>query len=228
MSSGDKRAGEPLLGPSRPGGSNPVHNMREHPQGSFRALAMAGVVALCLGLLLATVTRVGGMLGRWHTHAEAPRMAGWFPFRDVSGHVKDCSSKEFTKSTLKVLAEYPIARMVNGSLATFERLGKFEASDVAARPGSESPFYVVLDNSFSILRVGQAFHDVPGSGNELMQWPDDDGSDSQFEALAYNMTSDSFVAVQEVVELNGELRPRMFDIKFSNHSTVRGNSMCLH
>lgn len=148
-------------------------------------------------------------------HSRAPRT--------IVGHQGDCEDPMYAKQTLKVVDEYPIARMVfeNGRFDGARGLRKFEASDVAVVPGSGNPFYVVLDNSFKILEVDPRFGVEERTKNALLGWPGDDGSDSQFEVLAYNISSKAFVAVQEMIEHDdGKLHAKMFDVVFDGGKTV--------
>lgn len=120
-------------------------------------------------------------------------------------------------------AEYPIARMVfdDDHFAAAKGLEKFEASDVAGVPGAGNPYFVVLDNSFKIFRVGPTISIAEGHGNNLLSWPDDSGEGSQFECLAYNMTSSSFIAVQEMItHADGAMKAHIFDVSFGDDAVV--------
>lgn len=143
--------------------------------------------------------------------------------RAIAGHDIYCDDPMYAKTTLKVIDEYPIARLVfeNGGFDAARGLRKFEASDVAVVPGVGNPFYVVLDNSFKIFELGAHFSAGKEANNKLLEWPGDDGSDSQFEVLAYNLSSKSFVAVQEMIEHDdGHLHAKMFDVVFEGGKAV--------
>mmetsp|Transcript_8211 Transcript_8211/g.16615 ORF Transcript_8211/g.16615 Transcript_8211/m.16615 type:complete len:423 (-) Transcript_8211:206-1474(-) len=158
------------------------------------------------------------------------------PNESKNGHRVDCSSRDFARQTFRVLDEYPIARLLfRGGVATSGGLSKFEASDVAGIPSFSgfpaSPYFVVFDNSFEILRLGVEFSASGNSETHLMAWPGDNGAESQFEALAYNATSNSFLAIQEVVSSRDGLIlvSRVFDISFRTDRDVQiiVNSQCM-
>jgi hypothetical protein len=188
----------------------------------WRPLATAALVAFALGATLAAVTRAASaaapmLLWRGHTVAAAATP------HPTLGHTVDCASPLFSKRTLKVVDEYPIARMVfdERRMAAAKGLTKFEASDVSGVPGEGNPFFVVLDNSFKVFRVGPTVSLREDNGNGLLSWPGDVGDDSQFECLAYNMTSASFVAVQEMISANdGSMSARMFDVTFVDDTVI--------
>lgn len=205
---------EPLLGS---GASRDV----PAPPPRWRPLAVAGAAAFALGAALTAVSRVaGGAAPSFALHAHKAAAATPHP---VLGHVVDCDSPLFAKRTLKVVDEYPIARMVfdEKRMTAAKGLNKFEASDVSGVPGEGNPFFVVLDNSFKIFRVGPTVSLLDEGANNLMSWPGDEGEESQFEVLAYNMTSASFVAVQEMITADdGSMRARMFDVTFAEDTAI--------
>lgn len=182
-------------------------------------------MAFAMGAALALVshsTKAVSPALSWHgrSHKSAPAAATPHP---VLGHTVDCESSLFSKRTLKVVDEYPIARMVfdEQRMSAAKGLHKFEASDVSGVPGDGNPFFVVLDNSFKVFRVGPTVSLREDSGNGLLNWPGDKGEDSQFECLAYNLTSASFVAVQEMVtDKHDSMRARMFDVMFVEDTVV--------
>jgi hypothetical protein len=205
---------QPLLdGPAAPPPPPPLQR--------WRPLATAAAAAFALGATLAAVSRAAGAVAptlSWHGRSGA---AAATP-HPVAGHVVDCASPTFTKTTLKVVDEYPIGRMVfdEKRMAGAKGLRKFEASDIAGVPADGSPFFVVLDNSFKVFRVGPTVTVGDGSGNGLLSWPGDDGTDSQFECLAYNMTSADFVAVQEMIVADGSMSARVFDVNFAEDDVI--------
>jgi hypothetical protein len=142
-------------------------------------------------------------------------------------HTPKCRSKSFTKKTLVLLAEYRGARLVQG-LPLASNLSMLELSDVvgvpnpdAADPLDRYPFYVVLDNAFSILKVARRVDDSPGTPNDLLPWPSDLGVRSEFEAIAYSPRSKTFALVQEDVvgKETGRLHAHVYEININVTST---------
>lgn len=216
MPSPDRGDYQPLLGS---GATTPAPK----PQPRWHPVAIAALVAFGLGAALTVVSRAAGAaVPALSLNSRSSSVATATP-HPVLGHVVDCASPMFAKRTLKVIDEYPIARLVfdEKRMTAAKGLTKFEASDVSGVPGEGNPFFVVLDNSFKIFRVGPTMSLMDESANSLLSWPGDSGEDSQFECLAYNMTSASFVAVQEMITTDdGSMRARMFDVTFAEDTVI--------
>ncbi|GAB0493362.1 hypothetical protein MMPV_004643 [Pyropia vietnamensis] len=155
--------------------------------------------------------------------------------RHVTGHDIDCMDGGYTKSTLKLVAEEPVVRLISERSpdGASVPIGKFEASDVAGVAGG-SHVFVVFDNSFKIGHFASGLtYVMPDDGkaetNKLLTWPGDDGSDSQFEALTYNATSGTYLVVQEsVVNGSGSMVPRIMEVSLGDdaatvHSSCDGS-----
>jgi len=145
--------------------------------------------------------------------------------RKVKGHDKDCKAGDYTKTTLKLVADEPIARLLSerapdGSGDTVP-IRKFEASDVAGVAGG-SHVLVVFDNSFMVGHFASSLTYMTGDkgqaeSNYLLTWPDDDGSDSQFEAITYNATAGTYMVIQEsVINSSGHMVPRLMEVSFAD------------
>lgn len=141
--------------------------------------------------------------------------------RVVKGHDVDCTDGFYSARTLKLVAEEPVVRLISerspdGSGAAVP-IGKFEASDVAGMVGG-SHVFVVFDNSFKIGHFASGLtYMTPDSGetetNKLLSWPNDDGSDSQFEAITFNATSGTYLVIQEsIVNGSGSMVPRILEV----------------
>jgi hypothetical protein len=226
----------------RPSAPPPV-SASESFRRSVRSVALAAAVAFSLGLCLATVARVAGAVSRFaeapadtanslsslatsssdatSASASSPRVRSR---RKVSGHAINCESDMYTKQTLKLVTEFPIAHLVHGlgAASPGANMPKYEASDVTGLPGpGRTPLYVVMDNSFTVIRLGSNMvPSVPvasrkADSNALLAWPGNASAESQFEGLTYNMTSGTFIAVQEMItHKNGHMHARMYDVAF--------------
>mmetsp|Transcript_21805 Transcript_21805/g.38547 ORF Transcript_21805/g.38547 Transcript_21805/m.38547 type:complete len:415 (+) Transcript_21805:108-1352(+) len=123
-------------------------------------------------------------------------------FEAPAGHGKDCMSDSFTKETLRLVKETNfVAAMLKyeeGEVDSAALLEKFEASDIMASEQGEE-FYVVFDNSFKIGRLDRVWGSKSKSlaTNKLLEWPGNAESDSQFEAIAYNTSSLTYLVVEE-------------------------------
>ena len=152
-------------------------------------------------------TRSLKFMTRLHKNREKP----------PQGHQKECESKEFKRQTLKLMHEQTF-----GNLFGTSALDTFEASGVTAFPGGDG-IYAVLDNSFSIARIGSSLgkfswdrqHEL--KPDALMQWEGKRGK-SQFEYMAYNASSGHYIVGQEATEMeDGSLRSATFDVTFEGN-----------
>jgi hypothetical protein len=171
-------------------------------------------------------------LGEW-SFSGARRHERGHPRGRTRAHTADCDSPRFTKDTLVLLAEYRVARLLAGRRQN-SGLRTFELSDVVVAPsedtvattvGRDGPrgrpsVYAVLDNAFSVLKIDARVDDTPGTPNDLLQWPDDDGAKSEFEAIAYSPRSKSFAIVQEdiVGKKSGRLHAHVLDVSINSTS----------
>jgi len=133
-------------------------------------------------------------------------------------HDKDCSSPKFTKQTLKLLAEEPVQRLASVKGAGGEDLlAKFEASGITSSRGKHN-YYVVFDNSYFIAKFASelSFHHKQNATrtNKLLPWPGklDNDTDSGFESISWNATSDTYLVMQEAVRFDDGLFGNVFEI----------------
>jgi hypothetical protein len=68
-----------------------------------------------------------------------------------------------------------------------------------------------------VLKIDERVDDAPGMSNDLLHWPGDDGSKSEFEAIAYSPRSKSFAIVQEdiVGKKSGRLHAHVLDVSIN-------------
>uniref|UniRef100_A0A061S1A4 Uncharacterized protein n=1 Tax=Tetraselmis sp. GSL018 TaxID=582737 RepID=A0A061S1A4_9CHLO len=136
-------------------------------------------------------------------------------------HDKDCSSPEFSKQTLKLLAEEPLQRLAVG-LGTKKSedqdfLGRFEGSGLVLSRDS-SNYYVVFDNSFFLGKFASelTFHSTPGynrSTNKILPWPDKSPDDvSGFEAITFNSSSGTYLVVQEAIRYRHSIFANVIEV----------------
>jgi hypothetical protein len=184
---------------------------------------------LVLGMLLSVLSRISFFTSPlfpstdygYESSKVVTTGLGWL--RRAHPHTPKCGSKSFTKKTLVLLAEYRGARLVQG-LPLASNLSMLELSDVVGVPNPDAtdpldryPFYVVLDNAFSILKVAGRVDDSPGTPNDLLPWPSDRGVRSEFEAIAYSPRSKTFALVQEDVvgKKTGRLHAHVYEININ-------------
>lgn len=215
---------------------------------SWRDVAAVAIVALAaavaLGVTTATVHRhaVAGAVTA-DNHDASSRGGGPEAVRVVElprvirGHNLDCSNGNYSLTTLKLVTELPVVRLISnrptgevGEVGA-SALSSFEVSDLAGMTNG-SDLFVVFDNTFRIGHFyGGLSYEAPaarggegagGSGtNRLLTWPGDDGSESEFEVLAYNATSGTYLIIQEsVVNASGSLVPRVLEVSLTNTSAV--------
>lgn len=206
-------------------------------RGLWRTVAVTAATAAALAVVGTTIVLRSTPLGAGGDPSSAGGAAAVRSSspRTVTGHDIDCTDGGYTKSTLKLVTEEPVVRLISerspdGSGAAVP-IGKFEASDVAGVAGG-SHVFVVFDNSFKIGHFASGLTYVTPDGeaetNKLLSWPDDDGSDSQFEALTYNATSGTYIVIQEsVVNGSGSMVPRIMEVSLGAdaatvHSTCDG------
>ncbi|KAG8460034.1 hypothetical protein KFE25_014179 [Diacronema lutheri] len=197
-------------------------------------LGEAAVSALRAAALIA----VGVLLGARGLHradsrdepaAGARKVRSSSPQHELLGHDKDCASVNFTQETLMLISEGPIMRYfqmtARGELATGDVLKAYEASDVTRRDtrfagmgerpvlGAEHETFVVFDNARSIGRFSSLLDSERDFPPVMLQYPDDDGSPSEFEGLAYDSKKDIFYAVQEsAAHADGVMRAHVYEI----------------
>eukprot|EP00899_Mesostigma_viride_P021195 jgi/Mesvir1/29077/Mv18383-RA.1 len=140
-----------------------------------------------------------------------------------SAHEKDCESPSFTKETLKLIHEEPIVRLIRDrGVGRDDLLASFEASAVTHGPGNS--FYIVFDNTFAIGRVHSqlVFDTEEPHQNKLLTWPQDVGEESEFEGIAFNETSQTFLVVQETVEAGeeGTLVANVFEVRMGDEEVT--------
>lgn len=207
-------------------------------RGHWRTVAVTAAAAAALAVVGMTVVLRSTPLGAGGDPSSAGGAAAVRSSspRAVTGHDIDCTDGGYTKSTLKLVTEEPVVRLISerspdGSGAAVP-IGKFEASDVAGVAGG-SHVFVVFDNSFKIGHFASGLTYVAPDGgeaetNKLLTWPDDDGSDSQFEALTYNATSGTYLVIQEsVINASGSMVPRIMEVSLGGdaaqvHSSCDG------
>jgi len=198
------------------------------PRRTWRTATVAAAAAAATLALVGTVALLTGG-GRTDAAAGAygggvTRSSGPSP-RRVKGHDKDCGAGDYSKTTLKLVADEPIVRLISerapdGS-GDAVPIRKFEASDVAGVAGGDHVL-VVFDNSFKVAHLASGLTYMATDGgradsNYLLTWPGDDGSDSQFEAITYNATAGTYVVIQEsVLNESGHMVPRLMEVSFAN------------
>jgi len=154
---------------------------------------------------------------------------GWLEAMGMGKHAshdKDCSSPKFTKETLKLLAEEPVQRLISvkGDRGQ-DLLAKFEASGIVSSRGQHN-YFVVFDNSYFIAKFASqlSFHHKQNATrtNKLLPWPGkrDNDTDSGFEAISYNATSDTFLVMQEAVAYDDGIFGNVFEIEIHPRTDV--------
>jgi hypothetical protein len=123
------------------------------------------------------------------------------------GHDKDCESPSFVGETLKLVREKHLMELMikytrsDNTSRVADQLDRFEASDIVGSPDG-AHYYVVFDNSFKIGRLDNTYVHTPKSvaeQNDLLEWdaPTSQLDASQFEAIAYNASSDTYLVFAE-------------------------------
>jgi len=184
------------------------------------------VTAICLvvaslplvSLLSATESKIGVL-----SNLEPPVLdMGRFPA--PNGHKKDCYSNRFAKETLKTIKESNFLQIMlkyskkdtqQEQMNEATLLDSFEASGLIASNDGTS-YYVVFDNSFKIGKVNRGIHQVANQVNELITWPGKEGDESQFESIAYNATSDTYLVLAETWKFNKVTKSRVHEIKIKD------------
>lgn len=203
-------------------------------RGLWRAVAVTAAAVAALAVVGTTIVLRStplGAGGNWSSAGGAGAIRSSSP-RPVTGHDIDCTDGGYTKSTLKLVTEEPVVRLISerSTDGSGVPLSKFEASDVAGVVGG-SHVFVVFDNSFKIGHFASGLTYLTADGeeaetNKLLSWPDDDGSDSQFEAITYNATSDTYLVIQEsVINKSGSMVPRILEVSLGGDA-VTVHSSC--
>jgi hypothetical protein len=123
------------------------------------------------------------------------------------GHDKDCESPSFVGETLKLVREKHLMELMikytrsGNTSRVADQLDRFEASDIIGSPDG-AHYYVVFDNSFKIGRLDNTYVHTPKSvseQNDLIEWdaPSAQQDASQFEAIAYNASSGTYLVFAE-------------------------------
>lgn len=243
-----------LLGAPAPAGAPAAATAA--PRTPWRAVAAVAAVALAAAVTLGvaatavrhhpTAAAAASRRGTPSAAAGAPAaVRAVEPPRPIQGHDLDCAGGNYSSTALKLVTELPVVRLISNratggvGAAAAATLSTFEVSDVAGVPGG-SDVYVVFDNTFRVghFSSGLSYEAAgsPGGGggagtgdtNRLLAWPGDTGGESEFEVLAFNATSGTYLIIQEsVVGANGSLVPRVLEVSFHNttatvHSTCDG------
>lgn len=160
--------------------------------------------------------------------SKPARLKGSNPEHKLIGHDKNCQSLNFTDETLHLIHEVPIISYfrlaADRELATGDVLKSFEASDVTSRVqrranGGESfETFVVFDNAKSIARFSSLLEsDAYSQQNRpprLLDYPNDDGLESEFEGIAYNSAKDVFYVIREsVTHADGSNIAHVYELK---------------
>lgn len=221
----------------------------------WRVVAATAVAAATFGVVCTTLVLQGpaasddssplAAVGSLH-RAEASVRRAEEP-RTVAGHDVNCTAGNYSTTTLKLLAEQPLAALLAGMSPASEpqwatappSLSHFEASGVSAVAGSTDMF-VIFDNTYRIGRVANGVPSFVAGGlaaaaageeappSRFITWPGDDGADSEFESITYNTTSGHYLIMQEaVVNGSGALVTRILEVSLDGgeatvHSTCDG------
>ena len=167
----------------------------ESPQIGRRVMRPAAAMLL-VGLVVGAVVSPSAMAD----HALVVMQLKSAPVAHTGEWCKGSGAKTYTKTTLKTIADRPIAGLLTYEAGSTE--SKFEASDVI-RVGED--FLAICDSSWSILRVSDSLP-VLSHANRLIAHDDSfvppEGEDSGFEAIMHDASGsgEDYYVVRESVK----------------------------
>jgi hypothetical protein len=135
---------------------------------------------------------------------------------------KSLQIRFFNRQSKFYLSYWINSQILNDVLISLDGLKHFEASDVIIRSDG-LVMYVVFDNSF---RIG-AFCTLlakrtTNCTDALLEWPDENARHlkSDFEGIAYNLSSGTYFVVQETVmspHIENTFQPNIFEISIATN-----------